>query len=174
LNPQDLFARRLGKHRDGPTEKLQFAYRSLRFARVLNKGYAATLFNRTKPSSSIAAVATQNNAKNVAPLRERFTIASGFRHSKLAQRLWTLECGIGSLQQNLNAGSEIDKVNGSGPRHALQQRHDSLQERVSALNGEGRGFRQNIKAEIIVMADDLHAMIDSMIASSHAAPSRPH
>ena len=95
-------------------------------------------------------------------------------HPELAQRLRMLEGRITTLKQKLNAGSGSEKVNGSGTLHALEQRHGSLQERVRTLDDEGPGFRQDVKAEIIVMADDLHAMIDSMIVPSHPALSGPH
>jgi chaperonin cofactor prefoldin len=90
-------------------------------------------------------------------------------HPELGQRLRMLEGRINTLQQTLKAETGSNKVYGCGTLHALEQRHDSLQERIRTLNDEGPGFRQNVKAEIIVMADDLHAMIDSMIVPSHVA-----
>ena len=90
-------------------------------------------------------------------------------HPELTQRLHVLEGRIRTLKQKLCSGDGAEKVNGSSTLLALEQRHDSLLERTRTLDDEGPGFRQNVKAEIIVMADDLTAMVDSMIVPSHVA-----
>ncbi len=90
-------------------------------------------------------------------------------HPELAQRLQVLEGRIRALKQKLGSGSGAEKVHGSSTLVALEQRHDSLLERTRTLDDEGPGFRQHVKAEIIVMADDLTAMVDSMITPSHVA-----
>ena len=84
-------------------------------------------------------------------------------HLALDKRLTTLEARIVELKEKMSHASPPEKVHEFAELTELERRYKALEERVRALNLEGRGFRQNIKAELILMADDLTGASEALM-----------
>ncbi|MDR3534125.1 MAG: hypothetical protein P4L90_26620 [Rhodopila sp.] len=84
-------------------------------------------------------------------------------HSALEMRLLTLGARIDALKQKMSNAPTQEKVREFAELAELERRHKTLDERVRKLNQEGPGFRQNIKAELVLMADDLMGMSEDLM-----------
>jgi predicted nucleic acid-binding Zn-ribbon protein len=78
-------------------------------------------------------------------------------HPGLERRLKALETRIGKLKSEMARAKGVDKLDELGDVEVLEQRYKELEARLAALNREGPGFRQDLKAEAEKMADDLAA-----------------
>jgi hypothetical protein len=81
-------------------------------------------------------------------------------HPALKQRLTDLERRIGELKVKIAAARGVQKIEDVGDIEDLEQRHKELAAQLDNLDREGRGWAQNVKAELDLMADDLTASIE--------------
>lgn len=97
-------------------------------------------------------------------------------HSGLEIRLKTLELRIARLKQDVGKVKDLAKFEGDSEIESLEKRHKLLEDQLRELDREGPGFRQNVKAEIDKMADDLTGSLDSFLKrlDSHKLFDKPH
>jgi predicted nucleic acid-binding Zn-ribbon protein len=81
-------------------------------------------------------------------------------HRGLELRLEALAARIAALRSAMSRAKGEEKLADAGEVAELEQRHQRLAERLSALDGEGPGFRHNVKAEVEKMADDLSGVVE--------------
>ncbi len=85
-------------------------------------------------------------------------------HPALKQRLTELERRISELKGKIAAARGVQKIEDVGDIGDLEQRHKEIAARLDNLDREGRGWAQNVKAELDLMADDLTASIERCIS----------
>ena len=97
-------------------------------------------------------------------------------HRGLEARLTALGERIAALRLKMDQASGEAKIASFGEISELETRHKLLVERLDALDREGPGFRQNVKAEWEKLADDLTGSIENFtlkVDSDFAAERRP-
>jgi predicted nucleic acid-binding Zn-ribbon protein len=85
-------------------------------------------------------------------------------HQGLELRLEALAERIAALRRKLGAAQGKEKVEDFGEIAELERRYATLAERLQALNREGPGFRQDAKAELEKVADDLSGTIEDLMS----------
>ena len=97
-------------------------------------------------------------------------------HRGLELRLEALADRIEAIRQRMKTAKGADKIEAFGEIEELKRRRAALTEQLQALDREGPGFRQNIKAELETMVDDLSRSIEDFVmdldASSFARQGR--
>lgn len=97
-------------------------------------------------------------------------------HRGLEQRLTALGDRIAALRQKMSQAKGRGKVEEFAEIGELERRYKTLGDRLHGLNREGAGFRQDAKAEIEKIADDLTAMVEDFtmwIDSGYRPDQRP-
>ncbi len=84
-------------------------------------------------------------------------------HPGLEARLTALALRIGDLRHKMNQAEGAEKIEASGEIGELERRYQLLDERRSSLNREGPGMRQDVKAELERVVDDLKGTIEDFI-----------
>lgn len=84
-------------------------------------------------------------------------------HRGLEARLEALAIRIAAARQSLGADTGSKKIAQLAEIKELEHRYTMLAERLAALNREGAGFRQDVKAELEKVADDLSAIVDDFL-----------
>lgn len=81
-------------------------------------------------------------------------------HRGLEIRLAALASRIAALRQEMSGAKRLEKIEEFGEIEELEQRYKTLEKQLSLLNSEGPGFRQDVKAEVEKMADDLSGTVE--------------
>jgi predicted nucleic acid-binding Zn-ribbon protein len=89
-------------------------------------------------------------------------------HPDLEAHVAGLRDRITTLKNKISHDSEAERVEDLGRLTVLEQHHHALAEKLRALNQEGPGFRQTVKAEILVLAEDLHRLLESLSLRHHS------
>lgn len=89
-------------------------------------------------------------------------------HPGLELRLEALAERIAKLRQKASTAAGVEKIEEFGEIEELERRHKELAERLQALNREGPGFRQNMKAELEKVVDDLTGMVEDFMLRADA------
>ena len=76
-------------------------------------------------------------------------------HQGLELRLETLAERIAALKYKMSMAKGVERIEEFAQAEQLEQRHKVLAEQLEALNREGPGFRQDLKAELEKLAYDL-------------------
>jgi hypothetical protein len=76
-------------------------------------------------------------------------------HPGLEIRLTALATRIAELRRKMTGAKGPEKIEELGKIEELERRHKVLADRLQKLNDEGPGFRQDTKADIEKVADDL-------------------
>jgi predicted nucleic acid-binding Zn-ribbon protein len=84
-------------------------------------------------------------------------------HSVLQARLAYLTARIAELKAKMSRTEGYEKITEFGEIGLLEQRHKRLEDQLRALDREGAGFRQNVKAEVENLADDLAVAVEEMV-----------
>jgi predicted nucleic acid-binding Zn-ribbon protein len=84
-------------------------------------------------------------------------------HPGLEIRLRTLALRIARLKEDAGTAKGLAKFEDDSEIESLEKRHKALAEQLRELDREGPGFRQNVKAEIDKLADDLTGSLDSFL-----------
>ena len=84
-------------------------------------------------------------------------------HRGLELRLEALAERIAALRQKMSMAKGVEKIEELGEVDELERRYAVLAEQLRALNREGPGFRQNIKAGIEKLADDLSGTVEEFM-----------
>lgn len=84
-------------------------------------------------------------------------------HRGLELRLEALAARIAALRLKMGAAQGAEKIEDFGEIEELEHRHKRLAEQLSALNREGPGFRQDVKAELEKIADDLSGTVEDFV-----------
>ena len=84
-------------------------------------------------------------------------------HSGLEIRLTALATRIADLRGRMNLETERGRTNAFGEIEELEQRHRKLEADLALLDGEGPGFRQDVKAGIEAFADDLAGWVEDHV-----------
>ena len=84
-------------------------------------------------------------------------------HPVLEMRLAALATRIAELRLMMSQAKGLEKIEEFGEIEELEQRYKVLEERLRKLNLEGPGFRQDMKAEIEKVADDLTGTIQDFV-----------
>lgn len=84
-------------------------------------------------------------------------------HWGLELRLEALANRIAALRDKMANAEGAEKIEEMGEVQELEARHRALTERLQALDREGPGFRQNAKAELEKIADDLSGTVEDFI-----------
>jgi hypothetical protein len=64
--------------------------------------------------------------------------------------------------------TDSKKVAKLGELHELERRHEQLKERLHKLDREGPGIRQDVNAELSLLADNIQGGLDSLMFSTEA------
>jgi predicted nuclease with TOPRIM domain len=97
-------------------------------------------------------------------------------HPGLEARLAALAERIAALRRRMSLAKGTEKLAEIGEVEQLERRYHALAENLRALDREGPGFRQNVKAELEKVADDLSATVEDFtmwIDSDFRADRRP-
>lgn len=84
-------------------------------------------------------------------------------HRGLEHRLEALAQRIAKLRQRMSAAKGTERLEELGEIEELDRRFDALAKRLQALNREGPGFRQDVKAELEKLADDLSGTVEDFV-----------
>jgi predicted nucleic acid-binding Zn-ribbon protein len=84
-------------------------------------------------------------------------------HSGLEMRLTALATRIAALRQKMSHAKAPEKIEEFGEIEGLERRYKVLEDQLRKLNGEGPGFRQDMKAEIEKVADDLTSTVEEFV-----------
>lgn len=84
-------------------------------------------------------------------------------HPALEIRLTSLEARIAALRQEMSKATAVEKAEELGEIERLERHHAALKDLWHQLNSEDYGFRQDLKAEIEMMADDLATTVEEYI-----------
>jgi predicted nucleic acid-binding Zn-ribbon protein len=84
-------------------------------------------------------------------------------HRGLEMKLTALATRIAKLRQKMSQAKGIEKIEEFGEIEELEQRYKVLDERLRKLNSERPGFRQDMKAEIEKVADDLTGTVADFV-----------
>jgi len=84
-------------------------------------------------------------------------------HPELEARLMALANRIAHLKRSMKEATGLKKVEDFGEIEELEQRYKVLEDRLSRLNREGPGFRQDMKAAIEMVADDLTGAVEEFM-----------
>jgi predicted nucleic acid-binding Zn-ribbon protein len=85
-------------------------------------------------------------------------------HRDLELRLEALAERIAALRRKLRRAKGREKVEEFGEIAELEDRYATLAERLQALDREGPGFRQDAKAELEKVADDLSGTVEDFMS----------
>jgi predicted nucleic acid-binding Zn-ribbon protein len=97
-------------------------------------------------------------------------------HRGLELRLTALATRIAKLRQKMNQEKGLEKIEEFGEIEELERRYKVLADQLRSLNREGSGFRQDVKAEIEKVADDLTGMVEDFtiwVDSGYRPEQRP-
>ncbi len=97
-------------------------------------------------------------------------------HPALEMKLTALATRIASLRQKMSHAKVLEKIEELGEIGELERRHKVLADQLPGLNREGAGFRQDMKAELEKVADDLTGTVEdfvSWIDSGYRPDQRP-
>ena len=86
----------------------------------------------------------------------------------LKMRIKTLGVRITVLKTMMNQATDSKKVAKLRELHELERRHEQLKERLHNLNREGPGIRQDVNAELSLLADNIQGGLDSLMFSTEA------
>jgi archaellum component FlaC len=81
-------------------------------------------------------------------------------HRGLELRLKALARRIAALRRATTKTKGAQKIEEFGEIEELERRYEALDKRLHALNREGPGFRQDVKAELEKLADDLSGTLE--------------
>lgn len=84
-------------------------------------------------------------------------------HRALELRLEALAERIATLRQSMARAKGAEKIEESGEIAERERRYRNLAERLQTLNREGPGFRQDVKAELEKVADDLSGTVEDFM-----------
>lgn len=84
-------------------------------------------------------------------------------HQVLELRLRALEARIEELKRKIARAKGSEKIEKFGDVAELESRHGKLADRLRQLEREGPGFRQEVKAELEAMADDLSGTVEDFM-----------
>ncbi|MDE2228790.1 MAG: hypothetical protein KGL11_07085 [Alphaproteobacteria bacterium] len=84
-------------------------------------------------------------------------------HRGLELRLEALAARIAALEQKMKRATGFTRIEDFGEVAELEQRHKALAGRLQELAREGPGFRQDVKAEIENLTDDLTNTVDDFV-----------
>ncbi len=84
-------------------------------------------------------------------------------HPGLEMRLTALAARIAQLRQKMSQAKGVEKIEEFGEIEELERRHQMLEDRLRKLNREGPGFRQDVKAEIEKVTDDLTGTVQDFM-----------
>ncbi len=76
-------------------------------------------------------------------------------HPGLEARLTALAARIATLKRKMSQAEGLEKIEAFGEIEELERRYKTLEDRLRMLTREGPGFRQDMKAEIEKVTDDL-------------------
>lgn len=85
-------------------------------------------------------------------------------HSVLQMRLTALGERIVELRRKMEKSSGAAKIEAFGEIEELEARHKALQEKLRGLEGDGEGFRQEVKTEIEMVADDMTNAVEDLVS----------
>ena len=95
-------------------------------------------------------------------------------HPGLEARLTALAMRIVSLRQKVSRSTGVERIEASSELKELERRYTVNGERLRSLNEEGRGFRQNAKAELEKISDTIVDMLEDFAASLDRSYRTPH
>ncbi len=84
-------------------------------------------------------------------------------HSRLEMTLTALAARIAELRKKMSQAKGVEKIEELDEMEGLERRYKMLEDQLRKLNGEGPGFRQDMKAEIEKVADDLTGMVEEFV-----------
>lgn len=86
-------------------------------------------------------------------------------HPELRKKVQLLANRIAVIGQKLAEGSPEQQIQLRARLRELQQRHLHVEQQLQALDREGPGFRQDVKAKLILLADDLVGAVSDLALS---------
>lgn len=96
--------------------------------------------------------------------------------ARLEERLSDLGARIAQLRQKMSGAGDPERSGELGEVEQLEQRHRQIQAQLQGLHAEGTEFRQDAKADIEKVADDLGGALDEFtrwVDSGYQADRRP-
>jgi len=84
-------------------------------------------------------------------------------HPGLERRLQALAERIATLRHTMSKAAGAEKIEEHAEINELERRYKFLEGGLEELNRQGEGFRQNMKAEVEKVADDLSATLEDWI-----------
>ena len=92
--------------------------------------------------------------------------ADGYLPMKM--RIKTLGIRITALENTMEKSTDSSRVAKLGELHELEGRHKDLEERLRQICREGPGLRQDVKADLNLLADNIEGGLDSLMFSVDA------
>lgn len=89
-------------------------------------------------------------------------------HSALKSRIRTLGMRTAALRRKMSVMKDPTKISRLGELNELEKRHKHLEERLREIDAQGPGFRQDVHAELTLLADNFEGMLDSFMFSTEA------
>ena len=95
-------------------------------------------------------------------------------HPGLETQLAALAARIAALKEKRRTATGSERLEELGEIEELERRQKALADGLRSLDGEGPGFRQDVKAELERMAHDLTASLEDFVmrTDSRFAPER--
>ena len=84
-------------------------------------------------------------------------------HPGLEMRLNTLAARIATLKEKMSQAKGLERIDALGEIVELERRYKRLEDRLGALNREGPGSRQDMKAELEKVSDDLMGALEDLM-----------
>ncbi len=78
---------------------------------------------------------------------------------------------IAELKKTVSEATEAKRLDMLGELHALERRHQHLDEQLRQAESDGQGVRQDVAANLSLLADNIQGGLDSFVFSieSHYA-----
>ena len=95
-------------------------------------------------------------------------------HSALEMRLAALATRIAKLRQTMRQAKGGEKIEEFDEIEGLERRYKMLEDQLRQLNGEGPSFREDMKAEIEKVADDLTGVVEEFVTWVDSGYQRDH
>ena len=101
-------------------------------------------------------------------------------HVALKMRVRTLGLRITALKKTMSEATDAKRIEKLGELHELERRHKDLKERLHQIGREGPGLRQDVNADLSLLADNIQGGLNSLmfsidehyLAGEHAKPPR--
>ena len=87
------------------------------------------------------------------------------QHSALKMRVKTLGLRITALKTTMSEATDAKRIEKLGELQELERRHRDLEEQLQQIGREAPGLRQDVNADLSLLADNIQGGLDSLMFS---------